>query len=58
MALLDREVLHQQDVEDLIGKRPYEEKKIFAIDENETMIASDVAPNPTEEGSTEEQKPA
>jgi cell division protease FtsH len=30
LALLDREVLHQQDVEDLIGKRPYEEKKIFA----------------------------
>jgi cell division protease FtsH len=32
LALLDREVLHQQDVEDLIGKRPYEEKKIFATD--------------------------
>jgi cell division protease FtsH len=30
LALLDREVLHQQDVEDLIGKRPFEEKKIFA----------------------------
>jgi hypothetical protein len=30
LALLEREVLHQQDVEDLIGKRPYEEKKIFA----------------------------
>ncbi|MFN5480011.1 MAG: ATP-dependent zinc metalloprotease FtsH [Chitinophagaceae bacterium] len=29
LALLDREVLHQQDVEDLIGKRPYGEKKIF-----------------------------
>lgn len=33
LALLDREVLHQQDVEDLIGKRPYGEKKIFATDE-------------------------
>jgi cell division protease FtsH len=32
LALLDREVLHQQDVEDLIGKRPYGEKKIFADD--------------------------
>jgi AFG3 family protein len=32
IALLDREVLHQQDVEDLIGKRPYGEKKIFAED--------------------------
>jgi len=34
LALLDREVLHQQDVEDLIGKRPYGEKKIFG-DEQE-----------------------
>ncbi len=58
LALLDREVLHQQDVEDLIGKRPYEEKKIFADDENETIIASDATPTPTEDGSTEEQKPA
>ncbi len=31
-ALLEREVLHQQDVEDLIGKRPFGEKKIFADD--------------------------
>jgi cell division protease FtsH len=30
LALLDREVLHQQDVEDLIGKRPFGEKKIFS----------------------------
>jgi cell division protease FtsH len=30
LALLDREVLHQQDVEDLLGKRPFEEKKIFS----------------------------
>ncbi|WP_336516095.1 ATP-dependent zinc metalloprotease FtsH [Pollutibacter soli] len=33
LALLDREVLHQQDVEDLIGKRPFGEKKIFADDD-------------------------
>ena len=32
LALLDREVLHQQDVEDLIGKRPFSEKKILADD--------------------------
>jgi cell division protease FtsH len=32
LALLDREVLHQQDVEELIGKRPFGEKKIFADD--------------------------
>jgi len=31
-ALLDKEVLHQQDVEALIGKRPYEEKKVFLDD--------------------------
>jgi len=58
LALLDREVLHQQDVEDLIGKRPYEEKKIFADDETETTTAIDLTPNTPEEGSTEEQKPA
>ena len=29
-ALLEREVLHQQDVEELLGKRPYGDKKIFA----------------------------
>lgn len=56
--MLDREVLHQQDVEDLIGKRPYEEKKIFADDETETTTAIDLTPNTPEEGSTEEQKPA
>jgi cell division protease FtsH len=31
-ALLEREVLHQQDVENIIGKRPYEEKKVFLED--------------------------
>jgi AFG3 family protein len=44
-ALLKREVLHQQDVEELLGKRPFEEKRIFAADEgdegadNETGVA-------------------
>jgi len=33
LALLNREVLHQQDVEDLIGKRPFSEKKILADEE-------------------------
>ncbi len=28
-ALLDKEVLHKSDVEDLIGKRPFEEKKLL-----------------------------
>jgi cell division protease FtsH len=30
LALLDREVLHKDDVEVILGKRPFEEKKIFA----------------------------
>jgi cell division protease FtsH len=32
-ALLDKEVLHQSDVEKLIGKRPFEEKKILEEEE-------------------------
>ena len=34
-ALLSREVLFQSDVEALIGKRPYEEKKVLDVDGNE-----------------------
>jgi cell division protease FtsH len=30
--LLDKEVLHKSDVEELIGKRPFEEKKILEIE--------------------------
>jgi AFG3 family protein len=30
--LLDKEVLHKSDVENLIGKRPFEEKKILEIE--------------------------
>lgn len=33
-ALLSKEVLHQSDVEELIGKRPFEEKKLLEVDEN------------------------
>jgi cell division protease FtsH len=29
LALLDREVLHKDDVEEILGKRPFEEKKLF-----------------------------
>ena len=55
-ALLEREVLHQQDVEDLLGKRPFEEKKIFAdgtegADPAATIVATDVAD--TEQQSSE-----
>ncbi len=34
-ALLEKEVLFQSDVESLIGKRPFEEKKTLALDEAE-----------------------
>ncbi|HPN59571.1 MAG TPA: AAA family ATPase, partial [Chitinophagaceae bacterium] len=34
-ALLDSEVLFQSDVEALIGKRPYEEKKSLGVDETD-----------------------
>ena len=30
--LLDKEVLHKSDVEVLIGKRPFEEKKLVEIE--------------------------
>ncbi len=66
LALLEREVLHQQDVEDLIGKRPYEEKKIFASNEVEAIdvvtdspkefAASEINVN-TETGTSEDPKP-
>jgi cell division protease FtsH len=38
-ALLEKEVLHQQDVELIIGKRPFEEKKVF-LDELPAKVAS------------------
>jgi cell division protease FtsH len=34
-ALLEKEVLFQSDVETLIGKRPYEEKKVLDVDHKE-----------------------
>jgi cell division protease FtsH len=67
LALLDREVLHQQDVEDLIGKRPYEEKKIFAIETEPVVVEQPVAEviesstpevDSTEKGTEGEQNPA
>ena len=33
--LLEKEVLHKSDVESLIGKRPFEEKKILEVEEGE-----------------------
>jgi cell division protease FtsH len=37
-ALLDKEVLHKSDVEELIGKRPFKEEKILEV-ETEVVIA-------------------
>jgi len=54
LALLNREVLHQQDVEDLIGKRPYGEKKIFAED---AVIVEEKSSAPSEEKTEEGTKP-
>ena len=36
-ALLDREVLFQSDVEALIGKRPFEEKKVLDVPVSESV---------------------
>lgn len=44
--LLDKEVLHKSDVEHLIGKRPFEEKKILEVDEKEQSAATDSEPQP------------
>jgi cell division protease FtsH len=40
-ALLDKEVLHQSDVEELIGKRPYEEKKVLLDEHHDNDTAAD-----------------
>ena len=45
LALLDREVLHKDDVEEILGKRPFEEKKIFT--EAETAPDADASSNGT-----------
>ncbi len=60
-ALLDKEVLFQSDVEALIGKRPYEEKKPLAVEDTamaaepeQPAIAAE-AKKETEKKSTNEQ---
>jgi AFG3 family protein len=47
-ALLDREVLFQSDVEALIGKRPYEEKKSLVDDEpaDQPVLGDSAISNP------------
>ena len=36
-ALLEKEVLFQSDVETLIGKRPYEEKRALDVSDHEIL---------------------
>lgn len=56
-ALLDKEVLHQSDVEELIGKRPFEEKKILEVEENTTAETPTNATSAEETNSTTEALP-
>ena len=52
-ALLDKEVLFQSDVENLIGKRPFEEKKaIHVVDEPGTETPALPATDVTETGTS------
>ena len=46
-ALLDKEVLFQSDVELLIGKRPFEEKKVIHVVDDEVKPA-EKTPGPAE----------
>ncbi len=52
-ALLEKEVLFQSDVEALIGKRPFEEKKALAVEEigipEPIVDVPEILPKPTEE---------
>ena len=45
-ALLEREVLHQSDVEDLIGKRPFGEKKLLEVEEAEVVSTETASTEP------------
>lgn len=56
-ALLDKEVLHQSDVEELIGKRPFEEKKILEVEENTTTETPTNATSAEETNTTTETLP-
>ncbi len=51
-ALLDKEVLHKSDVEELIGKRPYEEKKILEVIEPDPIggVPPTELPGPVSDG--------
>ena len=55
--LLIKEVLFKSDLETLIGKRPFEEKKILDIDSEET-IAPSTTPEEKTESSTDNSTPS
>src|SRR6185436_20345995 len=53
-ALLEKEVLFQSDVETLIGKRPFEEKKVLDVPVTETSEETKTVEKPAEKKSPEE----
>lgn len=53
--LLDKEVLHKSDVEILIGKRPFEEKKILEVEEQPHNAADAATIEAPDNQQTEEQ---
>ena len=54
-TLLEKEVLHKSDVEELIGKRPYEEKKILEVEDEITDVPKEnIIPTITESAETKE----
>ena len=62
--LLDKEVLHKSDVELLIGKRPFEEKKLLEIDQESIVVpGAELTISPTikepakDESATKEETP-
>jgi cell division protease FtsH len=61
--LLAKEVLHKSDVETLIGKRPFEEKKIVEVEAIPEVAITDEAapvvetPAPEAPAATDDQKP-
>lgn len=44
--LLDKEVLHKSDVEELIGKRPFEEKKLLEVEETAPEVIAEETATP------------
>ena len=54
-TLLEKEVLHKSDVEELIGKRPFEEKKILEVEEITDVPKENVVPTITDATDSETQ---